>query len=820
MVHQPLFDFDKLSPTAAAAVYFAYGSNHSTKLSVSYNNTVGPNEALCNTQHRDSVRVVDFSSPWPFVTMNDRSSAEQDDRQQAQERQQQQSPDTDDTDTRSHLSLALMSTSDDVSSLGETHTHYSSHRPRQVGRRKRKDDCDGSRCTVASDESARSRNRRRILLGDSGLRWQMGNNRTASSENAAPIQPQRRSDDDNKFQAEEADAPLSKATAETQPPPSDPMLTEEATMTRPKCDSAVAKGSGRPRSDSSPPMMAARDGVNRATTTASSSRLQPMPADTREVARTKSMTAPPVCPTRTIDDSNSNLTINSSSTDDDDDEEDEDETDKNEIDPDLFARLLEGHQEGEGKTPPVATFEQATHNQHSAGHIAPPQIPRRRSDADAFLYKYQPRQLKVPRVLSHQPGRCRRDTLLELQDGDRPQRCRSGRDDCVKPTSPRPPSMPSRTVDCPNCANKGTAPRNISDDAGNGELGQHASRENDSPLPKASVHRVSEPSAYTESVERPESESGEGEAVMTDLFRNLRKEMSSSQMDTEQQGESAAEETDDDIVEEDLTEFSASVKEYDPELFERLLHGDDTAAAQSDPPPPPLARVSSSQTKNSCPAYDRFDNSINCTLPEHIEGAVKSSHPPMRPRRSFDEGMIVCGDKCAVALAAAAAAARMADSAAAGVEIQLAPRQICSVGTKRRYSRRQSRRSTMPLATEQVTGPGQGDKTPGERAYDPTHEAELVALQLEEKFSTKGTPENDERDEYYQTVFGQESCNLGGQADLSYQRILPIQRHRRLVRRFTMPSKWRAPSPVMKKPRVHRSLSCRSSDESINSPAA
>lgn len=134
-------------------------------------------------------------------------------------------------------------------------------------------------------------------------------------------------------------------------------------------------------------------------------------------------------------------------------------------------------------------------------------------------------------------------------------------------------------------------------------------------------------------------------------------------------------------------------------------------------------------------------------------------------------------------------------------------------GNKRRYYRRPSRRSTLALASE-LPPPSEDQSTAavaGSSANDPTREADLVALPEESE-----SHEIDERDDEYehQVLSAADSSNNGG----TYQRILPARR--RVVRRFTMPSKGRSFSPLSKKPRtVGRSLSCRSPEDALT-PAA
>ncbi|CAB9496353.1 expressed unknown protein [Seminavis robusta] len=821
-------------------------------------------------------------------------------------RRQQQNND----DASTIMSLAAMSTTtatttgalDDASSMGETtQTHHSS------SRRKRKDDCSESRCTVTSEESVRSRSRRRRhnnhrLLGDTAChhRWLERIDRTAATSHA-PIRPNRSAGDAFLPSLPQATAsmmatPLSSASALT-PFSIQNQRTFSATLPR----IGGAGGLFPTTANETSAQAAARAG---------GSRCNDADVSAREVARCQSMSLPPTRPTRTRDDSKTDLMD-----DDDDDDSSSDDHDQTkdrksntgehknkeqkndvaaknhetaasassslrnnaEIDPYLFASLLHGQQLGGGRLPLAAPSMTHLHRSESSDHAKsciPPKKPRRRSDADFYLMhasekKPGPALTRYNTIDSSEAMRpSRTDTghdgggrtsaaTSSSNSGNRacPQnKCQSLRGDsnCAHTVSPKPPAKPLRTFDDATCdrivQTVGHLPMMPIHPPLNVE---------DAPSSPPTVPRVSD-----QSVARVQ------EMVATGRKDRLQKQASAaSGMDMEEAEQTdcsdkeakaraekegsplAASSEEDDGVEvlvveedEDETEVSiqASLKEYDPDLFARLLNGDSsdskvatigldfhTAEAllrtteERQPPPPLVARVSSGTTRP--PVYDRFDNSASCATPEHLAGAVKSSHPPLRPRRSIDECMIWGTSLHSSSLAAAAAAACVAQAEESTIMPAHGMPPPISLGRGRSF-RRTSRRSTLPMASEMPSSgnPASSGTNGGgnfvERIDAATQEANLVAFSqpLEDSSGDVGEEIEDRDDEYEHPLEV-----AGDGAEGSYSRVLPTRRRRRVMRRFTMPSKGGSLSPQAKKRRmVGRSHSCYGPEDGLTTPAA
>lgn len=710
----------------------------------------------------------------------------------------------DDIDTSTHASLAAMST-DDVSSMGETLvTHQTGVTATSGGRRKRKDDCSESRCTVNSEDSGRSRSRRRrcrSLIPDQ-RRWRDRIDRKAATSHA-PIRPSR-SDDDTFF-----------------PPATGPTVSAAyATTAQPDFSFQRSLSYSLPRIgtgfDHASSLLCASKGLDAAANAA------------REVARCQSMSLPPVRPTRTRDDSKTDLMKDVSKT---ECEDDENETEKNEIDPDMFVRLLSGQQDGHASlTPPGLATARSGGGQMATSSADPPKKPRRRSDADVHQRPIDRNSSNALRRFDTVTSSRRHHADAPATPSSRvcPHKCQGMRDSCSHAISPKPPAKPSRTSD-----------DNISD----ADVFPNLSHIPLLPmLPSVLLHDKSsailtDKTAGNCQMQAKDDIESEKRHTMSSSNHN-RMEVEKVEVDfVEQQTVGGT------VADQDETEVSmpTSAKEYDPDLFARLLNGglssslSTTAAApvsttsavditseEQQHPPPLLARVSTSSTKPAGntsaghPGYNRFDNSAPCAMPEHIKGAMKSSHPPMQPRRSFDEGMFMFSrNDAAESLANAAKVACVAGATTSSSVAEPSKPRICIVGGKRRYYRRESRRATLALASELPPSEPYATSTvlSGAALNDPTQEVNM-ATPLEA--SLDAAAEIDEGDEYEYETIDIEVADQGG-----YQPILPARRHRRVVRRFTMPSKGGGTmSPLSKKRRViGRSLSCRTPEDETT-PAA
>lgn len=723
-----------------------------------------------------------------------------------QDQEERQPPPADDTST--HASLAAMST-DDVSSMGETY-----HTGTTGGsRRKRKDDCGESRCTVTSEESARSRSRRRrcrSLMPDQ-QRWLDRIDRRAATSDA-PIRPNR-SDDDSFLLP-----PPTAAASSSNPAPRSGSGTESGSF----CFQRNVRAEFF-HSFSTLPSSHTRMRVN------SYSEVGPRDLDARDVARCQSMKLPPVRPTRTRDDSKTDL-MNDDSRADTPMKDDSKATivsghtssetsDKNEIDSDMFARLLSGQAPVPPSLTPPSLAAARSCGAQTVAASNPPVRPRRQSDADA--YKDGKRR--------HNTAASTWDHIALSSSRACPHKCQSWRrDKCSHAISPKPPAKPFRSLDDAVLGGAAHIPTNL-----------------EPPLPPLlpQTPRVSDGTA---TLGDPKTPGGVSKHNHQDVLQMS----SSNRMDLEQAGDKVIGVSRGAEQEDDVAEVQETSKEYDPDLFERLLNGEscstkaivtsnefrdrDVSEAQSintneaQTPPPLSARVSNSSGNAESPAlpgYNRFDNSAPCAMPEHMEGAMKSSHPPMRPRRSFDEGMAVRSD-AAMSLANAAAVACVAGASNVPTALMAEPgkRRICIIGGKRRYCR-PWRRATLDLASELPPSSEHettGTALPNTGADDPTQEANFVApAPLCESSFDLSFGEINEEDEYVQRADPMAASNTN---DGSYQRILPARRHRRMVRRFTMPSKGGAEmttSPQSKKRRtIGRSLSCRDSSQDGMTPAA
>jgi hypothetical protein len=762
------------------------------------------------------------------------------------------------------MSLAAMSTCtatstgalDDASSMGgETHTTQQTNYSKST-RRKRKDDCSESRCTVNSEESRRSRSRRRRsgMHDPSCHRWLARIDHTAATSNA-PIRPIRSDDDDSSYLLH------SKAGADIAIPPAlatdslfrfqqynhqNQLRTFSATLPR-------IEGQTRPTFGA---MGNASANVRNGTTTRSGRRFSD--ADTlsaREVARSQSLSLPPVRPTRTRDDSKIDLMAS------DDDDSDDDRssaayekydsaralqntTANNEIDPYMFARLLQGQLLAPATTqyplchiPFAPLRSEGAASDNVAASSDPPKKPRRCSDADVYVFP------TVEKQRSHNAALTRFNTIADVSESGRTQesaarsasnrtgRCTSMRQEaCPHSVSPKPPTMPSRTIDGRRLMDieKIALPR----PAPPHDLDAHS---------HCNVPRVSDAEEKEDAAVRTK----DGPTQARQLGDSKNQMSCSSCMDLEladeeedpptnakndvTTGGAAAPEADAAqekgiIVKEDdeYTEVSTPVSfldEYDQELFARLLHGeevDDTTTSRTglwlhrasalsskiteegQPPHALLARVSSGTATATQPAFDRFDN---------IAGAVKSSHPPMRPRRSIDE-CTLAPDSLAAA-AAAACVAHVNDTYMRPAP--LVDRPIGHVSGKWRACRRPSRRSTLPLASEMPSS----DSAPtalsrAEGNVDPAQEDNVVVFskQLDTNAAHSWLVQESHCDS---ETYGEDPENerehptedAGEEVGPSlYSRITPARRRRRVVRRFTMPSKGRSLSPQAKKPRV------------------
>jgi hypothetical protein len=258
----------------------------------------------------------------------------------------------------------------------------------------------------------------------------------------------------------------------------------------------------------------------------------------------------------------------------------------------------------------------------------------------------------------------------------------------------------------------------------------------------------------------------------------------------------------------DKEKLRSPCTEYDPDLFVRLLHGESCSH-----PDRPVVITPQSSTEelppqsHSCCTCDRFGNAVHCTSKEHLKGQMKSSHPPMRPRRSFDEAMTTFENGGTLAEAAAAAALYHA-------ELESNKKTI-SIGGKRRYPRH-ARRSTMPLSQSKPCISHESGMSEMPCAYDPpTQTTELGATNShgEAWFSEEPLMETSQQE--YDFAAAPESRQEGDATTYASTTV-----RRRLARRFTMPSKCRASSPLAKKPRISRSISLKGSEERGNPPAA
>lgn len=721
------------------------------------------------------------------------------------QRREQQQPGDNNIDSSARLSLAAMSTTatatsispdpaavasaatatsaayggDDVSSMGDNTTQCSLQ---QSSLRKLKDDCGGSRCTVTSEESERSRSQRRRPV-NSRRRWLEDRKATLSG---APNLPQRSADGPThppgRFTVAEG---CSQSLRRLETAPASLGTSHHAT----RADARRRRFSGRKRGDKE-----------------------------REVSRCQSMTQPPVRPVR--NDSQSDLDILSDNSGDSEEEDDDDDKGKKEFDPDMFARLLKGQEYSSSPTNP--TTEMASHPE-----MLPPKRPRRSSDADVCYHTYQQNERWKDLLGSHGINMTGASDCRQGVKGSCEQCNNVLRDNSAGPASPGPPAQPLRTSD------KLVALKN----------GMKATRSDAQyELEVATLPLL----AYVSGASGTGFGQNTGTAVNDHQDTDLGASTQPMEMEDHQYGvamekvavtESKSGPGLPDEEEEDLTVSSpASGEEYDADLFARLLSGDASASptpnstcnalgySTSANLPVLVARVSNCATSTvvaatNAPAYNRFNNHMPFKTPEH---SMKSVHPPLRPRRSFDPS-----DQHTVSLASIAAAACRAQMEVGDVLPmqpfvpggEALPRPISLMAGKRRAPRRSfSRRQTLPLVAVDPDVHEHHVRV-GEEGNDPTKEAGLVNFPSFDCPDARGS------------VVEEQQCTAEGAGDQdlakttpgSYLRILPIRR--RMVRRFTMPSKGgggRDLSPISKKPRLGRSMSCHStaSDESMKSRTA
>lgn len=538
---------------------------------------------------------------------------------------------------------------------------------------------------------------------------------------------------------------------------------------------------------------------NTATITSGAAVGDPVPLGTM---RSQSMCAPPVRPIRTSDDSDTDLKLSPLPRSPAKDSRLSTLNKSDEYDPDMFARLLRGGplnplSPAKGRRTSLDSSNTSNNDQipalatgANAVSTDPPKRPSRSSDAEYYFTLFQKQQLQE-KEWHHRHHRSQYESSLFALSSTAPPLSNTAFSPCI--TSPKPPAKPQRVVE---------------------DIDDIDSMR----LPPAVLKPHEPPVSIPSSIPENEVES------LPPSFDNapglFAAECVEEKMEIEDISTPKQQNQNEENYECKDKSFASPSQEYDPDLFNRLLHGEACGNIQTETL---ITRQTSMEVMAKAPNYkhssgytcDRFDNG-HCTSKEHLEGQMKSSHPPMRPRRSFDEGMMAFENGAALADAAAAAVLYHA-------EVESRKESICIIGGKRRY-RRHSRRSTMPLAgtNRDSVADKCGDGQPEPYEFDPTQEVEFNA-------SSKGEDAGLLAEESPVDT-ADKACQLDARSGLPIQQEkrddnpkMPRVR-RRMTRRFTMPSKCRAPSPLTKKPRIARSTSAKEeshqTERNQNSPAA
>jgi len=602
---------------------------------------------------------------------------------------------------------------DDISSIGDNTGHCS-----MKSRRKRKDDCSESRCTVTSEESGRSR-RRRIRHPSSRRRW-VADLRTTIS--GAPVRPQRSEDD------------------------ADPRIFRQGT------DSACLGLSGNSFHQ------------------VSSGRFDSMPSTEarRAIIRRQSM-KPPNLPAR--HDSQSDLDLDSDS--ESNTGSPGEETGMDEFDADMFARLLHGQQlsaSADGNFSGTSLFPSAS-KITSNSLMGPPRRPSKPgSDADSHWHGFQQRLRREAMINCLQNNLKIDDTSQDIAFSSYLQfsekQCLSNcyNSATVSSIEAARPADSSQELD-PNCSNRALR----ASDASPATSGNFLNKE---------LYRPAQTAENPETNSQVKDVSTEGKEQLAEYF------------------------------------CTASVKDFDYEMYKRLLSGCVYASPAPNfarnigtsvfdgpgatPPPPVLAHATSGTAAtviagNSSPFDSRFNNAIP---PEHFQGAMKSSHPPLRPRRSFDNTdphifVAACQAECFDCQSFTDASKEFTEAINRPISI------MCG---KRRAARRTcSRRQTLPLSVNvDEDEPNAAVGAP----FDPTQDSTR-------KICFPEAAKNEEHPAFRNGCKQSEQVIslFPGSTAGSYLRILPI-RSREVNRRYSMPLKIQDSnlSLMTKRPRIERGV--------------